>query len=255
MTPSPFTMYGLLGSSQAVSLSDDMAVKLRDDINKKLGVQSILQDWVQRLGLRHQGVLVSAVRGCDDEPRNSCTKILIRCLRETMLVCHCGDSAKAATFIEKVDPVELLRRMDEVRKNLDHLPHHFVMHLIHAAEIIGYKHPDDRVSQPWMAYYAKLVHCLHLNPETEEQLDRRLNADEESFARAAMDSNGCPVGTEVKLRAGGDWHDNVAKAEAEEKTNDAGTKADENSMSYRSFNEAPAKNPYPVTPRPTWQSE
>ncbi len=162
-------------------------------------MKSILQDWVMELGLRHQGVLVSAVRGCDDEPRNSCTKLLIRCLRETMLVAHCGESAKPATFIERVDDAELRRRMDEVRRNLDHLPHHFVMHLIHAAEIVGYKHPDPNVAGTWRRYYELLVRCLHLRPESHAQLEARLDADEESFARAAMETNGCPAGTEVRL--------------------------------------------------------
>lgn len=152
--------------------------------------QSILQDWVTDIGLRHQGVLMSAVRGCDDEPRNSCTKLLIRCLRDTMLVCHCGDSAKAATFIEKVDNDELQRRMDNVRKNLDHLPHHFVMHLLHAVQIVGYKHPDRDVRHMWREYYFRLVRCFHLQPESVADLDARLGADEDAFAREAVATNG-----------------------------------------------------------------
>lgn len=161
--------------------------------------QSVLQDWVQNIGLRHQGVLVSAIRGCDNEPRNSCTKMLIRCYRETILVCHCGDSAKAATFIEKVNAEELQRRMDEVRRNLDHLPHHFVMHLIHAAQIVGYKHPDMAVALIWRQYYHRLVRCLHLRPETEDELDARLGADEDAFAREAMATNGVPRGNVVEI--------------------------------------------------------
>lgn len=31
---------------------------------------SIIQPWVENIGLRHQGVLVSAMRGCDTAPRH-----------------------------------------------------------------------------------------------------------------------------------------------------------------------------------------
>jgi hypothetical protein len=48
------------------------------------------------------------------------------------------------------------------------------MHLMHAAEIIGYKHPDLRVRAWWRKFYERLAHDMHLWPESEEQLDRRL---------------------------------------------------------------------------------
>jgi hypothetical protein len=152
--------------------------------------KSVLQDWVMELGLRHQGVLVSIVRGCDSEPRNSPTKALVRCLREVILNCHCGDAAKAATFIERVDDDELERRMVAVRKNLDHLPHHFVMHLIHAVEIVGYKHPSWKVRVLWLPFYTQLVAGLHLTIESEAELDARLNATEEEFAQMAVATHG-----------------------------------------------------------------
>ncbi|SDF30085.1 hypothetical protein SAMN04488105_116128 [Salipiger thiooxidans] len=33
---------------------------------------------------------------------------------------------------------------DRYLQSLDELPHHFQLHFMHAAEIIGYKHPDPR---------------------------------------------------------------------------------------------------------------
>lgn len=58
-------------------------------------------------------------------------------------------------------------------------------HVLHATEIIGYKHPDDRVADRWRWFYSNLAKCFHLNPETEEQLDERLGACEDQFARNA----------------------------------------------------------------------
>jgi hypothetical protein len=144
--------------------------------------RSILQDWVMGLGLRHQGVLLTVIRGCDTAPKHDPSKLLTRCIREAILNPHCGDSRKAATFIEWVDDRTLMARCDGFAKNLDHYPHHYVMHVIHAIEIIGYKHPSEEVRCRWLTFYYRLVRGLHMNEETEAQLDQRLDADEETFA-------------------------------------------------------------------------
>lgn len=142
---------------------------------------SVLQRWVMALGLRHQGVLLTAVRGCDTEPKEGAGKALVRSYRSEVLNCHCGDAAKAKTFIEAVDVDELGRRMVAFLKNLDHYPHHYIAHLMHASEIVGYKRPSEQ----WAWFYFKLCKGLHVNPETVDQLDARLNMDEESFGKAA----------------------------------------------------------------------
>ncbi len=59
-------------------------------------------------------------------------------------------------------------------QELDAIPHHFQLHFLHAAEILGYKHPDRRIASWWLGVYRRLVHDMHLWPETEDQLDRRL---------------------------------------------------------------------------------
>lgn len=146
--------------------------------------KSVLQSWVAALGLRHQGVLLTAVRGCDTAPKNDPSKMLARAYRGVILNCHCGDPAKAMTFIESPPWNEVHDRMVAYRKNLDHYPHHYVMHLTHASEIVGYKHPDRKVRECWMHFYLMLCKGLHVQPETESQLDERLNADEATFAEA-----------------------------------------------------------------------
>lgn len=57
--------------------------------------KSVLQDWVTELpGLRHQGVLISAVRGCDTAARHSADKKLVRSLRCAVLNAFVGDPEK-----------------------------------------------------------------------------------------------------------------------------------------------------------------
>ncbi len=58
---------------------------------------------------------------------------------------------------------------------------HFYMHFIHSSEIIGYKHPDERIRKFWNDIYIRMVHSLHLLPETEEMMDKRLGDDEEGW--------------------------------------------------------------------------
>lgn len=144
--------------------------------------KSILQDWVQELGLRQQGVLLTGVRGCDLAPKDDPTKLFVRSYRAMILVCHCGDPRKARTFIEEVEDDELLRRFTAFRKNCEQYPSHWFLHMLHCIEIIGYCHPDPLVRGTWSAFYYRLCDALHVNPETRDQLNIRLNADEEAFA-------------------------------------------------------------------------
>lgn len=143
--------------------------------------ESILQDWVQELGLRHQGVLLCAIRGCDTLPKGDASKMFVRSYRCLILNAFVRDHKKSVSFFESVDRVTLVKRFEAFRRDLDHYPHHYVMHLMHAIEIIGYHYPDEEERQVWHAFYLALCKGLHVNPETKEQLDRRLGADEASF--------------------------------------------------------------------------
>jgi len=51
------------------------------------------------------------------------------------------------------------------------------MHVVHAAEIIGYCHPRKYVRDTYQRRYYELVRKFHLNPEYEEEMHARLNGD------------------------------------------------------------------------------
>lgn len=59
-------------------------------------------------------------------------------------------------------------------RELDGIPHHFQMHLLHAVEILGYKHPEIRIRIWWQGVYVRLVSDFHLHEETEKEMDERL---------------------------------------------------------------------------------
>ena len=147
---------------------------------------NILKSWTEKLGLRHQGVLMSVIRGCDNAPKEDPCKSLARCLRFVLLRSF---SDKPSSFIENVHDDELRRRMIAVLSSHDEYPIHYIMHLLHATEIIGYHHPDHCVSARWGWFYVNLCKCFHLNPETKGQLDERLGACEDQFASNARIDN------------------------------------------------------------------
>lgn len=147
---------------------------------------SIMQPWTVGIGMRHQGVLVSSLRGCDLAPRHDPSKLAQRLLRGAILIPHSGRFATPASYITiEPDKDKWWTTMNAFSASWDHYPNHYVMHFIHAAEIVGYYAPMDHpcFADRWFGWYKQACNILHLNPETKEQLDYRLNADEETFRR------------------------------------------------------------------------
>lgn len=178
---------------------------------------SVLQPWVTELPMMQQSVLLSSIRGPDGLRKDHPAKYLIRWLRRCVLFCSMeqkihtsptepcvgnftgpvpviGDAASAVvrhsrygvldleTALKQVpDDVVLDSALKAYLKDVDSVPHHFHMHLMHSAEILGYKHPDSATSAWWCAAYFKLVKDLHLHAETREELDKRLGDNVEGW--------------------------------------------------------------------------
>lgn len=146
-----------------------------------MSVKSILQDWVMLLGLRHQGVLMAAVRGCDTLPKEHNAKDLARAYRCAVLNAHVGDPRKAKTFITFFEEEEFEIIADLFCAAHDELPHHYIMHIVHAAQVVGYYHPDEFEMRRWRRFYNRMCHKFHMFPEAKLEMDERLNASEADF--------------------------------------------------------------------------
>jgi hypothetical protein len=146
--------------------------------------KSILQPWVSELDLRIQGVLMAAVRGCDTAPRHDTSKILQRIYRSEILECSCGDPKKSVSFILAADVPTTVKQMNAFLEDCDHYPLHYIMHMVHAAEILGYLHADYVRRDMWHSFYTSACRKFHLRPEEVTEMKRRLTADEESFGKA-----------------------------------------------------------------------
>jgi len=147
-------------------------------------VAGIMQEWTQIIGMRHQGVLVSAMRGCDLAPRHDPSKFAQRLLRGAVLIPHSGRFVNPGSYIAfEPNEEKWWSTINAFSASWDHYPNHYVMHFLHAAEIVGYYAPIGIpcYSDRWEKWYRQACNILHVNPESKAQLEYRLDADEEKF--------------------------------------------------------------------------
>lgn len=154
----------------------------------------VTQEWVHHLPFMQQTVLLTAVRGPDGIAKYHTCKYLLRWYRRCILLSALDGCAITTPYglgggsftgpslgyvaIEPREKIDWRPDMDalvsQYLQTVDELPHHYQMHFMHAAEIVGYKHPDVEIRAWWRATYVRLIHDMHVWPETEDELDHRL---------------------------------------------------------------------------------
>lgn len=173
-------------------------VAMRDEIGAARNCQipmdgpgPVTQQWVHGISMMQQSVLLAAVRGPDGLAKyGGGAKMLLRWYRRCILLSAMDKRVLADPIepnggsftgpsLDGPDDIDHWSERMQVHVNdylrqLDALPHHWQMHFMHAVEIVGYKHPDHGIRHFWHQVYLRLVHDMHVWPETEEQLDGRL---------------------------------------------------------------------------------
>lgn len=161
----------------------------------------VTQSWIHELPFMQQTVLLTAIRGPDGIAKYHFSKFLLRWYRRCILLSALDGRALTTpheqgggsfTGPSTMDPdsgstwqTEMESIVNDYLRCVDELPHHFQLHFMHAAEILGYKHPDAEIRAWWHTTYLRLVHDMHLWPETEAQLDERLGDSREGWAARA----------------------------------------------------------------------
>jgi len=126
----------------------------------------VLQDWMGALSWKQQSVILSSLRGFDTTHYPNLKKIG-RWMR--------GVTQNNADISSPYMKDETLPSVEEIEKEAEFCTVHYLSHFLHGLEIIGYKHPNETISNLAQNYYLGLVDIvLHLNPETEDQLGTRL---------------------------------------------------------------------------------
>lgn len=133
------------------------------------GATCVVQPWVWGLSWKQQTTLLCALRGCDSVGKNDPTKNFIRGVRRAVL--HNADESGNSDFmLADFCNGDIYR----FTKDIDRYPVHFLLHLVHAAEIIGYFHPNEACREIWNEFYLELVNAFHMRPESKEENIQRL---------------------------------------------------------------------------------
>lgn len=140
--------------------------------------RSILQEWVTQLGLRHQGVLLTIIRGYDSWPKHCPEKPMIREMRGLILVPFDPRELEYPNgFMSAFPHPQAHEAFKAFCDNIDGLALHYVMHVVHATEIFAYCHGSAQVRGCYMNRYRRLAHKFHLNIETPDEMEARLTDD------------------------------------------------------------------------------
>ena len=130
---------------------------------------SVIQGWlVDNCSWKQQTVVLCALRGCDGLIKGNPTKVLSRKLRSVVL--KNADTTTSFMFNNRITIDDIKNFIDY----LDALPVHYVTHLAHGIEIVGYYHPNTTTREEWYKVYYVICDNFHMTPETKEENEKRL---------------------------------------------------------------------------------
>lgn len=162
--------------------------------------------WVLEIPMMQQSVLFAAVRAPDGLRKDHPVKVLLRWYRRCVLLSAFDKRVLADPFeqgggsftgpFEYHHALEFLGHVSwpsgewsnreigwwaigEMRKvylrHVDEMPHHFQLHFMHAAQIVGVHHPDEMTRAWWWGFYLMIVNDAHLHPESPAEMNLRLS--------------------------------------------------------------------------------
>lgn len=163
-------------------------------------MNKLIQEWALELSVMQQTVLLEVIRGPDGVTKYHVSKYLLRWYRRCLLISAFdgrilntpyedgGGSFTGPSYkISDKGCGPWQNAMDdlvsEVIRSADELPHHFYRHMMHGIEIMGYKHSNEEIRRWWYNVYIRLSRDMHLNAETEIQLDDRLGDTRDGWLR------------------------------------------------------------------------
>lgn len=165
----------------------------------------VQQEWVLNIPLMQQSVLFAAIRAPDGLRKDHPVKVLMRWYRRCIMLSAFDKRALTdpfekggGSFTGQFEPhhaIDVIGRkptltewanlherqmvFDATRKvylrHVDEMPHHFQLHFMHAAQIVGQHHDDPDIRRWWWDFYLMIVNDAHLHPELPEEMNLRLS--------------------------------------------------------------------------------
>lgn len=129
----------------------------------------VVQGWLATCSWKEQTTVLCGLRGPDAAP-SPYIKAWVRWLRWAV-VQNADNSDRFMQVEPRYSFLEIEKKWPDA---LNALPVHYLAHLMHALEIIGYRH--DRVEPGIIAKEAYLELCryLHVRPENGPEMEERL---------------------------------------------------------------------------------
>lgn len=143
-----------------------------------LAENSVLKNWVMALPRREQGVLLSAMRGCDLTPKpyypadSGPERELVAYLRWVVLNPADNREVDIPGAFMRSKPPENWKP-----SQFGHYPLHWFAHLMHAFQVVSVRHPEVEHQSYASDIYTRMVGSLHLNEELSHQMITRLSED------------------------------------------------------------------------------
>jgi len=130
---------------------------------------SVLQRWLEDIPLRMQSTLVLGLRGPDT---HTCPKVkaISRWLRG--LTFKPGNPTNVAEFMGHLPP--RIEEKGQTAKELEFCSQHFYSHLMHALEVVGYRHPNRVLGEYALLLFMDMCSLMHLPVESEADFEERL---------------------------------------------------------------------------------
>ena len=150
----------------------------------------VFPEWMDNLPMQQQSVLLLAARGPDGIGKRHPCKDVVRAYRGTVLKAayygrelRWGEKADSFMSLDLIaDTASWMDVKNNFFDSIDELPHHYIMHLAHGVQILGYKHPNILFRDTWWNFYEDLCFDQHMNIESEQEMDARLSDwDEENW--------------------------------------------------------------------------
>lgn len=162
----------------------------RPAMRRRDGDVSLLKPWVTALTIQAQGVLASCLRGPDGAGGDDPAKALVRAFRAAVVHDARGVGPHDGFTGDGTGRCSA-EEVDRFFESVDRYPHHWYVHFMHAAEIVGYMHPNREVRRFWDGFYETAVERLHLSREPVDAMVERLGED--GAIASAGELGPCPV--------------------------------------------------------------
>ena len=136
--------------------------------------RSAVENWLSLIPEGQQVLVLLALRSCDSLGIDDPSSIIVRELRKTALRCQIPTVCNINDLDKDNEDRDFRKLVTKMVADYAKYPINFYKRLMHAAMVIGYKHPDIKVKKRWFDVYSRMARPLHLHIESEEDLDNRL---------------------------------------------------------------------------------